>query len=71
MGNDREVALTKEFWYSPKLGINLMVKRFDPLQGTQVFTVSDISEFDPDPRLFVASLPNTRWPTSASLLHPP
>ncbi len=53
VGNDREVVLTKEFWYSPKLGINLVVKRFDPLQGTQVFTVSDISEFDPDPRLFV------------------
>jgi hypothetical protein len=26
-GNDREVTLTKEFWYSPKLGINLVVKR--------------------------------------------
>jgi hypothetical protein len=53
VGNDREVVSTKEFWYSPKLGINLVVKRFDPLQGTQVFTVSNISEFNPDPRLFV------------------
>lgn len=53
VGNDREVVSTKEFWYSPKLGINLVVKRFDPLQGTQVFTVSNISEFTPDPRLFV------------------
>ena len=53
VGNDREVVSTKEFWYSPKLGINLVVKRFDPLQGTQVFTVSNISELNPDPRLFV------------------
>ena len=53
VGNDREVALTKEFWYSPKLGINLVVKRFDPLQGTQVFTLSNISLAEPDARLFV------------------
>jgi hypothetical protein len=53
VGYDREVARTKEFWYSPKLGVNLVVKRFDPLQGTQVFTVSNISLAEPDPRLFV------------------
>jgi hypothetical protein len=53
VGNDREVSLTKEFWYSPKLGVNLIVKRIDPLQGTQVFTVSDIQLAEPDPRLFV------------------
>jgi hypothetical protein len=53
VGNDREVARTKEYWYSPKLGVNLMVKRFDPLQGTQVFTVSNISLAEPDARLFV------------------
>jgi len=53
VGNDREVALTKEFWYSPKLGVNLVVKRMDPLQGTQVFTVSDIRLAEPEARLFV------------------
>ena len=53
VGNDREVTLTKEFWYSPKLGVNLLVKRMDPLQGTQVFTVSNISLVEPDARLFV------------------
>ena len=52
VGNDREVVSTKEFWYSPKLGINLVVKRFDPLHGTQVFTVSNISLAEPDARLF-------------------
>lgn len=53
VGNDREVTLTKEFWYSPRLGVNLVVKRMDPLQGTQVFTVSNISLAEPDARLFV------------------
>jgi hypothetical protein len=53
VGNDREVMLTKEFWYSPKLGVNLLVKRMDPLQGTQVFTVSNVSLAEPDARLFV------------------
>ena len=52
-GNDREIVLTKEFWYSPALGVNLVVKRIDPLQGTQVFTVSNISLAEPDARLFV------------------
>lgn len=52
-GNDREVTLTKEFWYSPKLGINVVVKRMDPLQGTQLFVVSNISLTEPDARLFV------------------
>ena len=53
LGNDREVTLTKEFWYSPKLGVNLLVKRMDPLQGTQVFTVSNVGLAEPDARLFV------------------
>ena len=53
VGNDREVASTKEFWYAPQLGINLVVKRFDPLQGTQIFTVSNITLAEPDGRLFV------------------
>jgi hypothetical protein len=52
-GNDREVSLTKEFWYSPKLGVNVVVKRMDPLQGKQVFTMSNISLAEPDARLFV------------------
>ena len=35
--------------------MNLLVKRMDPLQGTQVFTVSNISLAEPDARLFVIS----------------
>lgn len=55
MGNDRPLSITKEFWYSPQLGINLVVKRADPRHGAQTFTVSDIGLAEPDPRYF--SLP--------------
>ena len=52
IGNDKPVSVTKEFWYSPQLGINLVVKRADPRSGTQTFTVSDISLAEPDPANF-------------------
>jgi hypothetical protein len=42
----------KEFWYSPRLGINVVTKRFDPRFGVQNFTVSGINQGEPDPRLF-------------------
>lgn len=53
IGNTAPVEETKEFWYSPKLGINLQVTRLDPMHGDQVFTVSDIKLSEPDSRLFV------------------
>ena len=30
MGNEKEQPVVKEFWYSPRLGINVTTKRFDP-----------------------------------------
>jgi len=54
-GVDRAVSVTKEFWYSPQLGINLITKRSDPRGGMQLFTVTDINLADPDVALF--SLP--------------
>jgi hypothetical protein len=53
IGNTAPIDITKEFWYSPKLGINLQVTRLDPLHGDQTFTVSDFSLSEPDSRLFV------------------
>jgi hypothetical protein len=52
IGNDRPISITKEIWYSQRLGINLLVKREDPRHGTQTFTVTDIDLTDPDPKLF-------------------
>jgi hypothetical protein len=53
IGNDHPLTITKEFWYSPTLGINILVKRSDPRYGTQIFAVSDISFSEPDPQTFV------------------
>ena len=52
MGNDRPIDVTKEFWYSPKLGVNVSVKRVDPRYGVQTFTLRDISLTEPDPKSF-------------------
>jgi hypothetical protein len=51
-GNDRKVTVSREFWYAPQLGINLLSKRSDPRFGTQTFTVTNLSLAEPDPQLF-------------------
>lgn len=55
-GNDRTVIIEREFWYSPKLGFNMLSKRSDPRFGSETFTVSNLVEGDPDPQLF--EIPN-------------
>lgn len=52
IGNDRPILAKREFWYSPKLGVNLISKRLDPRFGTQNFELSDIVLGEPDPKLF-------------------
>ena len=52
IGNDRPISITKEFWYSPQLGLNMSVKRIDPRHGTQTFSVTDVSLSEPDPKVF-------------------
>lgn len=52
IGNTAPVDNTKEFWYSPKLALNLEVLRLDPLHGDQSFKVTDLTLAEPDPRLF-------------------
>jgi hypothetical protein len=42
----------KEFWYSPRLDLNLIVKRFEPRGGAQNLTVQNIDLSEPDPKLF-------------------
>ena len=53
VGNTSQLEKTKEFWYSPRLGLNLRVLRLDPLQGDQTLGVSNIDLSEPDPQLFV------------------
>jgi hypothetical protein len=52
IGNDRPISVTKEFWYSPQLGLNMQVKRSDPRIGTQTFTVTEVGLAEPDPKYF-------------------
>jgi hypothetical protein len=52
IGTEKDEPIVKEFWYSPRLGINLETKRFDPRSGIQNFTVSDLSQAEPRPNLF-------------------
>lgn len=52
IGNDRTIAIVKEIWFSPQLGINVSVKRVDPRHGTQVINVTEIRQAEPDPQWF-------------------
>jgi hypothetical protein len=51
-GNDRVMTVEREFWYSPKLGFNLLSTRSDPRIGKQTFTVTNLILSDPDANLF-------------------
>jgi hypothetical protein len=42
----------KEFWYSQRLGMNLVVKRFEPRGGAEDFNVETIDQTEPDAALF-------------------
>jgi hypothetical protein len=46
------MAVTREFWYSPLLGVNLLSTVDEPMTGKQVFTAKDISTAEPDPSFF-------------------
>ena len=52
LGNDRPMVTTREFWFSPQLGFNLISKVDDPQNGKQSFEVKELTTSEPDPRLF-------------------
>jgi hypothetical protein len=52
IGNDSPINTSREFWFSAKLGFNLISVRDDPRFGTQRFEVSDIQLGEPDAKLF-------------------
>ena len=46
--------MIKEFWYSDRLQVNILTKRFDPrISASQTFTLTDINLSEPDPQLFI------------------
>lgn len=53
VGNEKPQPVIKEFWYSSRLGINVVTKRFDPrVSSIQNFNVTQIDRSEPDPKLF-------------------
>jgi hypothetical protein len=52
VGNSQPLTVTREFWYSPDLLVNLAITRKDPREGTQTVRLSDLSRAEPDPALF-------------------
>lgn len=69
IGNDSPIKTTREYWFSPKLGFNLISQRDDPRAGTQRFEVSDLTLSEPDAKLF--SLPPGSRVLRLSTAQPP
>ncbi len=53
MGNDKPMVSTREFWYSPELGVNLLSIVDEPQSGKQVFTVKELTTSEPDLSYFM------------------
>ncbi len=53
-GNDQPMVTTREYWFSPKLGINLISRLESPQSGKQTFTVKELSLSEPEPQTFAA-----------------
>ena len=51
-GNAKAQPIVKEFWYSPRLGLNLVTMRFDPRAGTENFVVGQLLLDEPNPDMF-------------------
>jgi len=47
IGNDQDLAITSEFWYSGELRLNLKATRNDPRFGEESLAVSDIDRSEP------------------------
>ena len=54
-GNDRPMAATREFWYSPRLELNLGVTRTDPAGNVQKLVVTELKLEEPDAAWFAQS----------------
>ena len=51
-GNDRSFEVVDEFWYSPDLKVNVIVRHNDPRTGVQTVGLTEITRTEPDPKLF-------------------
>ena len=52
IGNDQDISITSEVWYSPELQTVVLLKRNDPRVGESVTSLTNIQRNEPDPSLF-------------------
>jgi hypothetical protein len=52
VGNDRELTIVSEFWYSKELRLNLKSTRTDPRSDEETIALSDISRAEPPLAMF-------------------
>jgi hypothetical protein len=52
IGNEREINIVNERWYSPELQTTVMSKHSDPRMGETVYKLTNIRRADPPPSLF-------------------
>ncbi len=51
-GNEKEIDIVSETWYSPDLQVVVMSKTSDPRFGESVYQLNGITRAEPDPALF-------------------
>lgn len=52
IGNDKDLVITRETWYSPDLKLVLQSSQTDPRFGETTYTLTNIQRSEPDPSLF-------------------
>ena len=52
IGNDREMKIVSERWYSPELQVTVMSKHSDPRNGETVYKLTNINRSEPPRTLF-------------------
>ena len=52
IGNDRDINIVSERWYSPDLKMTVLSKRTDPRMGETDYSLTQINRSEPDPSLF-------------------
>jgi len=57
IGNEREIEIVYERWYSKELGLVVYSKQSDPRFGEQTYRITNLVRSEPDPSLF--TVPNS------------
>lgn len=65
VGNDREIVVTNETWFSKQLQIAVLTKTSDPRSGDSTTKLANVSLIEPDPALFMPPMDYTIKDTSA------